>query len=91
MTICNAMREYKLPDPSTVEDLECRNGKVLRFGEKVLFAGYFYNDPDKPSYYGAVYEYLTDDTSCEGMIGLKDVSEAGFEDDGHAMAWAMAR
>ena len=91
MTISNAMRTYRLPNPSTMEDLECRNGKVLRFGEKILFAGYFYNGPDKPSYYGAVYEYLTDDTSCEGMVGLKDASEAKFEDDGHAMAWAMAR
>ena len=35
------------------------------------------------------YEFLTDDTTCEGTIGLRAVSEVEFEDDGHAMAWAM--
>ena len=91
MTISKAMRTYRLPNPATTEDLESRGGKVLRFGDKVLLAGYFYNGRDMPCYYGAVYEYLTDDTSCEGVIGLKDVSEAEFEDDGHAVAWAMTR
>ena len=91
MTISKAMRTYRLPNPATTEDLESRGGKVLRFGDKVLLAGYFYNGMNKPCYYGAVYEYLTDDTSCEGTIGLSDVSEVEFEDDGHAIAWAMTR
>ena len=91
MTISKAMRTYRLPNPATTEDLESRGGKVLRFGDKVLLAGYFYNGMNKPCYYGAVYEYLTDDTSCEGTIGLSDVSVAEFADDGHAIAWAMTR
>ena len=91
MTISKAMRTYRLPNPATMEDLESRGVKVLRFGDKVLLAGYFYNGMDMPCYYGSVYEYLTDDTSCEGTIGLSDVSEAEFEDDGHAIAWAMTR
>ena len=91
MTISKAMRTYRLPNPATTEDLECRGGKVLRFGDKVLLAGYFYNGKNRPCYYGAVYEYLTDDMSCEGTIGLSDVSEVEFADDGHAIAWAMTR
>lgn len=91
MTISKAMRAYRLPNPATTEDLESRGGKVLRFGDKVLLAGYFYNGMNKPRYYGAVYEYLTDDKSCEGTIGLSDVSEVEFKDDGHAIAWAMSR
>ena len=91
MTINEAMRTYRLPNPTTPEDLECRWGKVLRFGDHILLAGYYYNGMDKPCYYGAVYEFLSDDTSIEGTIGLAAASEVAFEDDGHAMAWAMSQ
>ena len=83
MTINDAMRTYRLPNPSTPEDLECRWTKVLNFGDKVLLAGHYYT-------FGAVYEHLDDDLSCEGIIGLRTASEVAFEDDGHAIAWAMA-
>ena len=58
MTINEAMRTYRLPNPTTPEDLECRWSKVLNFGDKVLLAG-------------------------------AAASEVAFEDDGHAIAWAM--
>jgi len=89
MTINEAMRTYRLPNPTTAEDLETRWSKVLNFGDKVLLAGYYYNGKKKPSYFAAVYEHLDDDLSCEGTIGLRAASEVAFEDDGHAMAWAM--
>ena len=93
MTINEAMKKYRLPNPTTTEDLEMRfsgmDGKVLNFGDKVLLAGYYYNGRNKPSYFGAAYEFLTDDHTCEGMIGLRAASEIEFEDDGHAIAWAM--
>ena len=82
---------YRLPNPSTSEDLECRWSKTLTFGNKVILAGHFYNGMNKPSYFGAVYEFLTEDTTCEGMIGLKEVSGIDFEDDGHAIAWAIGK
>ena len=95
MTINDAMKTYRLPSPSAPEDLEMRfsgmDGKALVFGDKVLLAGYYYNGKNKPSYFGAVYEHLDDDLSCEGTIGLRAASEVEFEDDGHAMAWAMAQ
>ena len=89
MTINEAMRTYRLPNPSTPEDLECRWSKILNFGDKVILAGYFYNGKNKLCYFGATYEFLTDDTTCEGTVGLRAASEVEFEDDGHAILWAM--
>ncbi len=95
MTINEGMKKYRLPNPSTNEDLEMRfsgmDGKVLNFGDRVLVAGYFWNGQGKPSYFGAVYEHLDDDLSCEGTIGLREVSEVEHTDDGHAIAWALAQ
>lgn len=93
MTINEAMKKYRLPNPATTEDLEMRfsgiDGKVLNFGDKVLLAGHFYNGMNKPCYFGATYEFLDADHTCEGAIGLRAASEVEFEDDGHAIAWAM--
>ena len=91
MKINEGMKTYRLPNPTTPEDLETRWSKLLTFGDKVVIAGYYYNGKEKPSYFGATYEFLSDDHSCEGTIGLRAVSEVEFEDDGHAIAWAMAQ
>ena len=95
MTINEGMRKYRLPNPSTPEDLEMRfsgmDGKILSFGDRILLAGHYFNGIGKPCYYGAVYEYLDDDHTCEGAIGLREVSEVEHTDDGHAIAWAMAQ
>ena len=61
MTINEAMKKYRLPNPTTPEDLECRWSKVLTFGDKIVMAGHFYNGMNKPCYFGAAYEFLTDD------------------------------
>ena len=89
MTIENAIRTYRIPQATTQEDLECRWSKILNFGDKVILAGYYYNGKNKPCYFGATYEFLTDDTTCEGTVGLRAASEVEFEDDGHAILWAM--
>ena len=89
MTINNAMRKFRLPNPTTPEDLETRWSKVLTFGDKVIMAGGFYNGPGKPCYVDVTYEFRVDDLSCKGTIGLRAVSEDEFEVDGHASAWAM--
>ena len=84
---------YRLPETTTPENLECRfftdSATFLTFGTKTLMAGYYYNGKNKPCYYGATYEFLTDDHTCEGAIGLRAASEVEFEDDGHAILWAM--
>ena len=91
MTINDAMRKYRLPNPTTPEDLECRWSRLLNFGDRVVIAGYYYNGQNKPCYFGAVYEFLSEDHTCEGAIGLRDASGIEFEDDGHAIAWAISR
>lgn len=93
MTINEAMSRYKLPNPATPEDLETRWSRVLTYGDKVLLAGYFYNGINKPCWFGAVYEFLDNEErhDCESFIGLRAASEVAFEDDGHAIAWAMTR
>ena len=89
MTIKEALRTYRLPETTTPEDLGCRWSTILTFGDKVLLAGSYYNGARKPSYFGAVYEFTTDDHTCEGQIRLAAASEVAFEDNGHAIAWAM--
>ena len=91
MTISEAMKTYRLPNPTTSEDLEYNFSKILNFGDRVLLAGYYYNGRNNPCWFGAVYEHLDDDLTCEGTIGLREVSGVEFEDEGHAIAWALAR
>ena len=88
MDIKDAMRILRLPNPTTAEDLGCRWSHVLNYGDKVLLAGY-YHQPGKPSWFGAVYEHLDDDMTCEGTIGLRAVSDIAFEDEGTAIAWCI--
>lgn len=89
MTISEAIKTYRLPNPTTPEDLETRWSKVLAFGDRVLLAGHYFTGRNKPCWFGATYEFLEEDHTCEGAIGLRAVSEVAFEDEGHAIAWAM--
>ena len=91
MTIKEAMRTYRLPNPTTPEDLETRWSKVLTFGDRVVLAGHYYSGKGKPCWFGAAYEFLTDDHTCEGAIGLRAASAVEFEDDGSAAMWAMTQ
>lgn len=80
--------EYRLPEITTPENLEMYWSNVLNFGHKVIMAGHYYYK-GKDYWFGAVYEFTTDDDSCEGEIELKNASETLFEDNGHAIEWAM--
>ena len=92
MTINEGIKRFRLPNPSTPEDLEMRFSKDLNFGDRVLLAGYYYNGMNEPSWFAATYEYLEDgDHDCESTIGIRAVSGVEFEDDGHAIAWAMGK
>ena len=85
--------EYRLPMTTTPEMLETRfftdTAVFLTFGNKVLMAGYFYQGRNQNSYFGATYEFTTSDHTCEGEIKLTGISDDFFEDNGHAMQWAM--
>ncbi|MBO7663424.1 MAG: hypothetical protein J6U01_08630, partial [Clostridia bacterium] len=49
----------------------------------------WYN-PDGKSWIAAVYEFLDDNaTDCEDFIGIREVAEERFTDNGHAIAWAI--
>ena len=84
---------YRLPTATTPEDLELKmmhgGGAILTFGDRILVAGCCY-DPSGRSYYGATYRFTTTDHTCEGRVELVSISEDTFEDNGHAIAWAMA-
>ena len=86
----NKAKTYRLPETTTPEDLACNWSTTLNFGNKAFLAGHYYSGRGQNSFYGAVYEYTTDDHTCEGQIRLTAVSEELFEDNGHAIAWAMA-
>ena len=73
-------RTFRLPETTTPENLACNWSCTLNFGNKVLLAGYFYSGRNANSYFGAVYEYITDDHTCEGEIRLTAVSDEMFED-----------
>ena len=82
-------KEYRLPLKSTPEDLECDWDTVLLYGKRILLAGYWYH-PDGKSWIAVVYEFLDDnETGCEDFIGIREVAEERFEDNGHAIAWAI--
>ena len=83
-------RAYRLPEISTPENLACAWSCTADFGTRFLVAGYFYAS-EGPCYYGAVYERTDDNLSCEGKVRLVAVSEERFEDNGHALQWAMAQ
>lgn len=83
-------REYRLPLTSTPENIACGWRCTCDFGDRFLVAGHYYAYKE-PCYYGAVYEYTTDDHTCEGEVRLAAVSEERFDDNGHALAWAMAQ
>ena len=82
-------KEYRLPLKSTPEDLECDWDTVLLYGNRILLAGHWYH-PDGKSWIAAVYEFLDDnETGCEDFIGISEVAEERFSDNGHAIAWAI--
>ena len=84
-----AMKKYRLPERATQEDLEMRWNTVLKYGDRILVAGHFWNGPGRPCCYGAVYEFLGEDQTSEDEIALRAASEVEFEDEGHAIAWGI--
>ena len=86
------LKKYPLYTKSVYSSLDIPEVReAVKKADRVLVAGYYYNGRNKPSFYGAVYEHLDDDLSCEGTIGLREVSEVVFSDEGHAIQWAMSQ
>lgn len=83
-------RTFRIPECSTQEDLECRWSYALHFGDKVLLAGYYYTGTGL-DWFGAVYRFSGKGRECDDPIELQAVSQQFFEDEGHAIAWAMTQ
>ena len=89
------VKEFRLPNPTTPEDLEMRfrgmDGTVLTYGDKIILAGYYWNGPGEPCYFAAAYENLDEgELDGESTIGLLGATPANHKDDGHAIAWAIS-
>ena len=68
----------------------CQNGaKPQEFTKVVTYAYVLMEASRHPMDIKKAYEFLDDDYSCEGMVDLKAVNGEEFEDDGHAITWAM--
>lgn len=78
---------------TTMENLQCQVsaqfGAVLKYGNKVIVTDYSYNR----DYCAEIYDFI----DVPGESGLGDIEcrialvqkEIGFEDNGHAVAWAL--
>ena len=61
----------------------------LNFGNKILMSKYCYTWKNEIGYCAAIYQFTTENHDCEGTIELVKVSDELFEDNGHAIEWAV--
>ena len=50
---------------------------------------YCYTWKNETGYCGAIYRFTTENHDCDGTIELVKVSDEFFEDNGHAIEWAL--
>ena len=81
-------QKVQTAEPHHPEDLECRWSKVLTFGDKIVMVGHFYNGMNKPATSARHTGSLPMTTPAKDDR-LRAASGVEFEDDGHAIAWAM--
>ncbi len=63
---------------------------TILYGDMILLAGFYYNGPGEPNWFAAVYETLADEyQGPETDLGLANISPDFFEDEGHAIEWAI--
>ncbi len=80
---------FRLPTITTQEQLESRFHVVVKFGDRVILAGHYCTGEHSPSWYSAAYRFTGPGRSCEDTIVLCRISDQFFEDEGHALLWAM--
>lgn len=81
---------YRFPLTTTMEELDMDTncyGAVLKFGNKVIFAGMNY----KGETLAAVYQSKSGHLDIESEIELIEIADQTFEDNGHAVAWAIGQ
>ncbi len=84
-------KSYKFETSTTMEQLEMNSnsyGAVLKYGNKVIFATMNY----KGEILAAIYDGKASGRfDIEGHIELAEIAGQTFEDNGHAVAWAIGR
>ena len=83
--------EEVLRDRETIESLEMKKDTiVLTYDGAVIISGFYWNGPGRPAYFAAIYETLWDSiVDPESDLELVTTSPNFFEDNGHAIAWAL--
>lgn len=66
-----------------------KSNTVLFYGKKVLVASKFYRGTPTPQWSAAIYSDLLGDPRT-GELWLDKTSPWAYDDNGHAMAWAIA-
>lgn len=74
------------PEHIKVDFFTC-DAVFLDFRDKILMSCYTWKN--KTGYYAAIYQFTTDNHDCDGIIELVKVSDELFEDNGHAIEWAL--
>lgn len=85
--------EYHLDFVTTPERIGVKfftaQAVLLNFGNKILMSKYCYTWKNETGYCAAVYIFTTENHDCDGTIELVKVSDELFEDNGHAIEWAL--
>ena len=88
--IAKAESTYRLPNPTTPEDLGCRSGVQANYSDFVIFTSWYGQGPGKPDTFAVIYETLDPEgLYSESTIAINTATAVEFEDTGHAIEWAI--
>ena len=90
MTVERAAVKYRIPNYTTKELIEGCGSSAIVYGDCVIIAGY-YGARAEGGYWAAVYRHIDEDLSREGTLEMQFASAPEFDDDGHAIEWAINR
>ena len=89
MSFSENVSKFRLPCHATEEELSDSWNHVIRFGNNVIVAGYYFNGSGAPSYFACFYECTEKEFSCEAMLECVWCSDVQYEDAGHAIKGAL--
>ena len=89
MSFSENVSKFRLPLQSTEEKLSDNWNHVIRFGNNVIVAGYYFNGRGAPSYFACFYVCSEKEFSCEALLECVWCSDVKYEDAGHAILGAM--
>ena len=84
----NGKYRHELPVAASMETLaeytNLMNGAIIRYGDRVLFAGAHFD-----GVLAAVYEFVDDDHECDSRLNLIWLNDVVYRDAGHALEACM--